>query len=69
FVIAVSIIVVAQLLSIGKTISSEQFKQIFYEIPLRKLLLMIVIGFVSVTTMLNYVLTFIRILNLKLSKR
>ena len=33
FVIAVSIIVVAQLLSIGKTISFEQLKQIFDEIP------------------------------------
>jgi len=31
FVIAVSIIVVAQLLSIGKTISFEQLKQIFEE--------------------------------------
>ena len=45
FVIAVSIIVVAQLLSIGKTISFEQLKQIFDEIPLWKLLLMMVIGF------------------------
>lgn len=69
FVIAVSIIVVAQLLSIGKTISFEQLKQIFDEIPLWKLLLMMVIGLVSVTPMLNYDLTLNRILNLKVSKR
>ena len=69
FVIAVSIIVVAQLLSIGKTISFEQLKQIFDEIPLWKLLLMMVIGLVSVTPMLNYDLTLNRILNLKVSKQ
>ena len=67
FVIAVSIIVVAQLLSIGKTISFEQLKQIFDEIPLW----VIDDGyrFSFRYSMLNYDLTLNRILNLKVSNR
>ncbi len=66
FVIAVSLLLLPNFLSIGKTISFEQLKTDFFdEIPLWKLLLMMVIGLVSVTPMLNYDLTLNRIFKLE----
>lgn len=64
FLIAVVVIVVMELGSIGKTVHPDQLKTIFADIPIYRILLMVVVGLVAVVPMLGYDLTLNKMLDL-----
>lgn len=68
FVISVLFIVISELLSIGKTISFEQLKMIFLDLPIWKIALMLLTGLVAVTPMFGYDIILNRTLEQKIKK-
>jgi phosphatidylglycerol lysyltransferase len=65
FMTSVMVIVIGELLTLSKTISFSQLNSIFQSIPLWKIGLMLVIGFVSVLPMIGYDVVLNRILRQK----
>lgn len=69
FLIAVIVIVFGEIMSISKTISVQQLKTVFADIPLWKVALMLGIGLVAVIPMTGYDFTLNKMLNLDHKKR
>lgn len=65
FVVSVVVIVVAELFSISKSINFQQLSTIFADLPLWKILLMLMIGLVAVVPMVGYDVILNRILKQK----
>lgn len=65
FLIAVAIVVIGELLSIGKTISFSELEEIFKSLPVWKIFAMLVIGLFSVAPMTGYDFTLNKMLALK----
>ncbi len=69
FLISVVVIIIGQLMSIGKTLSIDQLTETFATIPLWKTGLMLVIGLVSVLPMIGYDIILNRLLDQKQNPR
>lgn len=67
FVFAVLMIVIAELLSISKTISLERLQEMFDRIPLWQLGIIAIVGLLSVAPMLGYDFTLKKLLKLEYS--
>ena len=65
FLISVIVIIVSELISIGKTLSVDQLAETFATIPLWKTGLMLLIGLVAVLPMIGYDLILNRLLGQK----
>lgn len=68
FIISVLFIVSSELLSIGKTISFDQLKTTFFDLPIWKIALMLVIGLLAVTPMFGYDIILNRTLGQKVKR-
>ncbi|MBC2368211.1 bifunctional lysylphosphatidylglycerol flippase/synthetase MprF [Listeria booriae] len=54
FILSVIVAVIAELVSLGKVISFQQLQSIFQDIPYWKAIIMLIVGLLAVTPMLNY---------------
>lgn len=68
FIFSVIVIVIAELLSISKTISFDQLSDIFQDIAFWKIALMLIIGLISVLPMIGYDIILNQILGQKQKK-
>ena len=69
FILSVMIIVVGELMSIGKTLSIQELSNTFSDIPIWKIALMFLIGLVSVLPMIGYDVILNRMLDQKQERR
>lgn len=68
FLLAVTVIVFTEILSIGKTISLQQLSAIFADIPVYKVLLMALVGLLAVLPMTGYDFTLNQMMGLQHKK-
>ena len=69
FLISVVVIIISELIRIGKTLSVAQLDETFGTIPLWKTILMLLIGLLSVSPMIGYDIILNRLLDQKPPKR
>lgn len=69
FVIAATVIVISELLSIGKTVSFQQVQTIFSDLPIWKAVIMFIVGLLAILPMTGYDLILNKLLGTSYSKR